>query len=453
MAIRFESDWLGTQPYFYHEKSGASSARIHEVIDYRNLEFDPDGLTDYLEFGYCAFGRTPVRHVRFVPPCTRLVADATGQLREEALPDPVDAWRERRSRPDEVIERIRAEIAQWERTHSGDVVLPLSGGYDSRLLALLSSDPRRLRTFTYGVSTHQAASREVTRAQAVAAHLGARWERIPLGDFHGRMDEWDDHFGVSTHAHGMYHLEFYEKIAALTGPGRPLLSGLVGDAWAGSIARLPAASAADLPTLGLSRGVNAGALRPRLRGEGAYRAAFWAARRERFQDPVFQIVEVIRQKMLLLAFAFIAPGRKGFAPWSPFLVPDVALAMITLPAAARHRRRWQREFFAQHHVDVERTAGGSGENNLDLRALHAQPPAPLDATVLRELFEFEAIERINRQVFAPGALSRHWALVQGYPFFAKAAGRLRTPNPHLAAYAAYLTLRPLEQLLRRRAAA
>ena len=450
MDVRFSSDWLGTRPCFYHEKSGAVSACIHDVIDYRNLEFDPDGLTDYLAFGYCAFGHTPVRHVRVVPPCTRLVADPAGQLREEPLPDPVDTWQGRNSSPDEALALLAQAMNRWEDSVTGEIVLPLSGGLDSRLLAHFVRDKSRVRAFTYGVSARQENSREVTRAHLVSARLGLAWEQIPLGDYHDRLDAWDDVFGISTHAHGMYHMEFYERIVARTGSGLPLLSGLVGDAWAGSIAPIPARSPDDLPALGLTRGQH-GATDPcRLRGEGRHRAAFWAARRARFQDPVFQIVEVIRQKMTLLSFALLVPRRLGFVPWCPFLVPDVALSMITLPPALRAQRRWQRDFFARHRLDVERAAGGSRENNLDLHTLRARPPRPLDVALLRELFDTAYLTRVNRLAFAPSFAARTWALAQGHPLGAKLASLLRAPNPHHSAYAAYLTLKPLENLLRRR---
>jgi hypothetical protein len=451
MSAPHETDWLGSRPCFYHERTGAVSTCIHDVIDYRNLEIDPDGLIDYLDFGYCAFGHTPVRHVRFLPPCTRLATDATGRLTEVPLADPVDVWQGRRSQPAEAIERLQAAVGRWERQQQErEIVLPLSGGHDSRLLALLVGDKSRVRSFSYGISRRQAESREVIRAQRVAARLGLAWEQIELGDFHGRMAEWDRLFGVSTHAHGMYHLEFFAEIARRLGGGRPLLSGIVGDAWAGHIPRFPARTREDLPTLGLARGLRAEGAACRLRGDGRYRETFWISHQERLRDPVFQIVEVIRMKMPLLSFILRVPEHLGFSPWSPYLEPEVALTMITLPAEQRRHRRWQHEFFAAHQLDLPRFAGGSFENNLDLYALQRQPPDPLDVTLLRELFAEEYLERINRQTFSPGFGIRTWALAQGHPLGARSAAWLRAPNPHLSAYAAYLTLKPLENLLRRR---
>jgi hypothetical protein len=449
MHIQFEADWLGTEPCFYHERTGAVSNRIHDVIDYRALEIDPDGLRDYLDFGYCALGHTPVRHVRLLPPCTRLVKTTDGRLEEQSLPDPIDDWRGRQTSVTEVIERIRTAIQQWEAAQSGDIVLPLSGGYDSRLLAALVATPARLRGFTYGVSRDQEASREVRRARRVAEQLGFRWERVPLGDFHDRIPAWESRFGISTHAHGMYHLEFFEAVARRTS-GRSLLSGAVGDPWAGSIPPQPARTPDDLPELGLSRGLNAASVPTRLRTDGRYREAFWQRKRERLQEPTFQVVETFRLKMTLLSYLLTVPRELGFRPWSPFLESDIAGAMLALPAAERRHRAWQRTFFASRGLDVDRTAGGSAENNLDLFALQQHPPKPLDLALLRELFREADLERINRLALSAPRRIRAMSFAQGFPVGQRVARLLRLPNPHQSAYSAYLTLKPLEFLLHRR---
>jgi hypothetical protein len=450
MTATYATDWLGTEPYFYNERTGAVARSIHDVIDYRNLEIDPDGLIDYLDFGYCVFGHTPVQHVRFVAPCAQLTRNDAGELTETPLPDPVDSWSSRSTTPAEAVECLRAELQAWEDSHPGNLVLPLSGGHDSRLLAVLTRDKSRIRSFTYGTSKRQSQSREVTRAQYVAEVLGLSWEQIELCDFHDRMGDWDDLFGVSTHAHGMYHLEFYDKIARRIGSGGSLLSGLCGDAWAGHIPRLPAESAADLPVLGLTRGVRAGGNGIRLQGDGRYREDFWSRRSERFRDPIYQIVEVIRLKMILLRFALLAPANRGFTPTAPYLRPEVALTMIRLPAQQRHQRRWQHDFFRKCKLDLTGSFRGSRENNLDLHVLRQFPPAPLDLGLLRELFATDYLERINREVFSPAGWQRLLSLSQGHAVGARLGSLARLPSPHSAAYNAYLTLKPLENLLRRR---
>ncbi len=450
MTTVFESDWLGSRPYFYSQVSGTGSACIHDVIDYRNLEFDADGLADYLDFGYCAFGYTPVRGVRFVRPNHRLVRDAAGRLTEQPLADPVDAWRGRRTKPGEVVDRLRAEVERWEAAINGEIVLPLSGGYDSRLLALLLRNRSRVRAFTYGVSRDQEKSHEVTRARLVAQRLNLQWERVELGRFHEKLGGWDDLFGISTHAHGMYHFEFFEHVRERVGGPAALASGVIGDAWAGSIRPLPANSPADLTGLGLSRGLHGSGDMSRLGSTGAHREEFWAARRHAFQDPDFQIVEVIRQKMILLSYLLTVPAHLGFQPWSPFLTPDVALSMMTLGAEQRENRRWQRELFERAGLAVEKEAGGSRQNVLDISAVEQAPPPPLDARLLGEVVDAQRVQRINQALLQPGAARRWWAQACGHPPVVRLCSLLRAPNPVVRAYGEYVTLKPIENLLRRR---
>ena len=101
-----ESDWLNSQPVFYNVRTGAVSEAINEVVDLSELEFDPDGLTDYLAAGYCLFERTPVRDVRFLPPNTRLWRDGAGRLELERLPDPAPAYLGAEPDEEAIIERL-----------------------------------------------------------------------------------------------------------------------------------------------------------------------------------------------------------------------------------------------------------------------------------------------------------------------------------------------------------
>ncbi|MDR1740849.1 MAG: hypothetical protein LBR38_03250 [Synergistaceae bacterium] len=73
MTVLFESDWLGSRPYFYNTKTGVHGDNVNDVIDWGNVEIDLDGLRDYLEFGYSVFGHTMVKNVRVLPPSSQLV--------------------------------------------------------------------------------------------------------------------------------------------------------------------------------------------------------------------------------------------------------------------------------------------------------------------------------------------------------------------------------------------
>ena len=223
-TVVYESDWLASRPFFYNLRNGRFSHNINEVIDFANVEFDPEGLNDYLDYGYSVFGRTPVRDVRLLRHSSRLLAGASG-LRVVELDDPAEPWFERQSSVDEVVERTRATINDAVACAEGDVVVPTSGGFDSRLINLLITDRSRVRAFSYGASDRTERSADVVKAAELARRLGLRWEPVPLGSFHRYLDEWDALYGASTHAHGMYQIEFYRSVAERVAPGSMVFSG------------------------------------------------------------------------------------------------------------------------------------------------------------------------------------------------------------------------------------
>lgn len=452
MTIIGENGWLGTRPIFYHEKTGAASEDIHSVIDLRTLEFDADGLRDYLDFGYCVFGRTPIRHVRYAAHCTRLLRDSAGGIHEERRPDPTLPWDAIKTQPVDVIDQLRSAVRRWERTTEKGIVLPLSGGFDSRFLASFLEHSTPVRAFTYGISDDPERSTEVTIARQVAQRLKIRWEQIQFRNFHVYLDPWDDLFGPATHAHGMYHFDFFSQIAERLGGPFPLLSGVVGDAWAGSIAPVAISSAADLSSLGYTHGLHARQLVPHIHGDGRWRTLFWQHNRDKLTHPKFQIVEIIRLKMMLLRYLLRLPVALGFEPWSPFTDCAFSMSMVCLPEELRRDRKWQRDYFEASGLNPSDHTG-SRQNSLDLRTTERFPPPPLDVSRLAELFDRRAIDAINRVVCRPSCIEHFGGWMQTFPRGAGVARKLRMSNPIASAYAAYLTLRPLDQLLARRNAA
>ena len=232
-ALVYESDWLASRPFFYNLRTGRASHDINELIDLADLEFDPEGFNDYLDFGFSVFERTPLRDVRLLRYSSRLYAGPDG-LRVEYLDDPAWAWLERQSTVDEVLELASAKVNACAAGDEGAIVVPTSGGFDSRLIDVLLTDRRRIRAFSYGTSDDPARSVEAVKAAELARRLGLRWELVPLGFFHRYFDEWDALFGVSTHAHGMYQIEFYRRMLERVPAGSPCCRAVCGDRFAGA---------------------------------------------------------------------------------------------------------------------------------------------------------------------------------------------------------------------------
>ena len=132
--VLFETDWLASQPVFYNEKTGQASHNINDVIDYASLELHAEGFNNYLDFGYSVLEQTPVKHVKFLRHSSRLWRDEQGRLSVEYLHDPVEQWLDYRLSEEDVIDLIRERVREWEHSVEGEIVIPTSGGYDSRLL-------------------------------------------------------------------------------------------------------------------------------------------------------------------------------------------------------------------------------------------------------------------------------------------------------------------------------
>jgi hypothetical protein len=92
-------------------------------------------------------------------------------------------------------------------------------------------------------------------ARSLAKHFKLNWQQIVLGKFHSYFDDWDKEFGLSTHAHGMYHFEFYNKIRKNLKREQAFLSGIIGDAWSGSVLPVEIKTEKDLINLSYSHGL------------------------------------------------------------------------------------------------------------------------------------------------------------------------------------------------------
>lgn len=443
-----ESDWLASRPYFYNTVTGRSSESINDVVEDQDPLIDPEGLYIYLDFGYAALGKTALANVRIVPPASRLWREDTGQLIIEQLEDPVEQWTNFRPSESEIIELIRSRVRRWEASTDGDILVPLSGGYDSRLLLWCLSDRERVLACSYGISKHQHRSNEVVLAQAIAERLHVRWRHVSLGHFHDYLEDWYDLFGISTHAHGMYHLEFYSKLRAMYSWGRwPLLSGILGDAWAGSVPLLPIRSPRDVPQLGYAHGIRGNVDALKIKKFPPMYNSYFSKHQKQLEDPRFQVVEIARFKIILLSYLLRVPEALGLKPWSPFLDIDIAMAMINLPPSRRSGRIWQRDFFAREGLDVDALEARAAQRNvLDREALRRVPLPPLNADLLKALVLPHYVHWINRNITVTRRRQMAHELL-GTRALGHILRRVGLVDRTNEVYSAYMCLWPIEKLL------
>ncbi len=443
----YKTDWLASRPVFYNEQTLQVSHCINDVIDWAHLTFHPEGLYHYLRFGYSVFGQTPLMHVKFLPPCTEL-AVVNGRISLVQHPDEaLSALSQCVYTEQTLIELLRNEIDRWERT-ADTIVIPTSGGYDSRLLNALVNDKSKIHAFSYGASVNHP---EAQKARLLCEKLHIDWQYVGLGQFHRYLDDWDALFGISTHAHGMYQMEFYHQIAQLGLEGSTVLSGIVGDLWAGSIEVPPIRSAADLDLLGYTHNLTADCSQLLLKHDNELAETYYATHRDLLEDPRGRILQTIRMKMMLLRYLMEVPRALGFRPCSPFLHLEPALGMLNLPPERRKHRRWQQELFAWMGLDLERMpVHGSRKGHIVLNGMRQMPLKPLRTDLFRELIRPAYIDWINQTLANSSRISYWYDDWMFTPYLKEILRKLGCRHRRIEAYFAYLTLKPIENLLIKR---
>lgn len=395
--MKVTTDWVGSNPVFYNTETKACSSNIHNVIDYSNLDLDPDGVHDYFDFGYSVFGNTPIKNVKFLQPHSTLTISEK-ELVVEENEDPVLKYLDKVSTPDKVLDNIKSSVLEWQRNNDKQVVIPTSAGHDSRLLNYMVEDKPKVHTFGYGVTPAQHDCIEVVHAQALSNILGTKYEHIPLGNFHEECDHWYGLYGPSLHLHGMYHTEFYKNIKEKLGDNVKILSGIVGDLWAGKVAPV-ANSPHDIIELGLPHAQFDARIiiqRCNLQRTKDTKSEYFEKHKELLQNPKYCIIALVRLKMMLLRYLVEVPRSLGLECWSPFLDIDIAMGMLNLPPELRANRKWQKDFFREAGIMIEDLGLAHGHgNDLDMLGRRRHPFPKLNTASLGKYFDPQLLEAIN----------------------------------------------------------
>ena len=233
--IRVENDPIGAMRVFYGQSNNVPHiSTVEELVlqGTHNRKMDRTNLVQYLLIGHLTGSQTLYSHVHTLEANQRLIWN-NDRFHLEDLP----ALEYTTSgNPVETLYKVTKNTIERYSAGYDRLFLPLSGGYDSRMLAGNVSDASRLCARTYGYSYPLSQAYEVTRAEVVARTLGiSDWQYVDLGfDYIAdQSQKWFDIFGTSHHLHGMYHLHFYQLIKEQIGKCLPTLSGYVGDAVVG----------------------------------------------------------------------------------------------------------------------------------------------------------------------------------------------------------------------------
>jgi hypothetical protein len=359
-----QTDNFGTVPVFLDTKKGETLLNLAgESRQASPQAIDRAGFWELVIYGSCLSTRTPWQHVKQAPSSSNLVFERrTGSITYS--PEPLLAPPKQEVPTAELLQRIGDRLESlcrdyWSLVGDGEILLPLSGGLDSRLLAAYlatTGDPSRIVAMTYALSP---TSREVTLAREICRRLSIKRHIIhptPRTLFKDQIQPFWDFFGGSVPpAHG--HLHSFLKQYVGTRPPPLLVSGFFADAVAGFAAG-PSDKAPALSDSGVFGRFQAGLEKLLVDSETS--------------DTVINDLETVhgewRQSELPVGFDeyiyLTIRQPKTFAPLLslyrdccpvaiPFADPDLARLYLSLPLGERRHKLVQRHLISARAPSVE----------------------------------------------------------------------------------------------------
>lgn len=391
-----KTDWLASKNIFYNTRTNQISDNINDLIEPEHIKFHPEGLCNYLDYGYSVYGQTILEDIRFLPPNSKIWVNENNVLQMEEQKDPFESTLGNSSTPEDTEEYIHWLVNNWIDQNEKRVIVPTSGGFDSRFINCMIDKKDCIHAYTYGISKKQDESMEVVYAKKLCELLGIEWKQIELGDFNQLMDMWYKVYGVSTHAHGMYHMEFYNAINQIEEEPCRVVSGIFGDIWSGNWTFSPVNHSVELENLAITHDMKADSEYCKLSGGTEMRDAFFEKNRKKLQDENWRIIIAARMKIILISYTLRIPEYYGFEAWSPFLDFGAVSRIINLDWEQKKRRKWQVEYFRRKNVLIgEMNLLCDYANCLNLMACLRYPPKPLNVKLLGTIMDESYVEKIN----------------------------------------------------------
>jgi hypothetical protein len=177
-ALRASVDRLGFFSLFVYVKGrdvAVSPSLLHLLAQGVDPELDPVAMAVFHRIGFFVDDDTPFRHIKVLPPGGQLVWQDGVTTVTGGPPPPHEQTITRAQAVEAFIEMPRAIIRKFVAGWDGPMVLPLSGGRDSRHILLEMAHqgrkPDTCLTFHHGGYVLNA---EVQAARAVAQRVGVR---------------------------------------------------------------------------------------------------------------------------------------------------------------------------------------------------------------------------------------------------------------------------------------
>jgi hypothetical protein len=239
-CLQIENDYAGSIPVFYSQKNGFVASNIEPCVYLATnstlSDISYENIYGFLRYGHFIWDETAWKHIKQILPDSRYRFSSEGVLISTEYLQTIKATDSRATFTDKVIAddlfELNRSLVTRSLVDSDEIILPLSSGYDSRMIfSVLANDKQlscKTRCFTYGSigSIEVEGGRRLTKLKGVDWH----YVNLPCRFLDKRyLKEIADIFGASLHMHGMYQVEFYEQIKSKYGisPSARLTSGFM----------------------------------------------------------------------------------------------------------------------------------------------------------------------------------------------------------------------------------
>lgn len=221
--ITIENDYAGSIPVYYSTREHFSISNIEpcvvldsntspEDISYENVY----GFMRYMHF---IWDETAFNHIFCMTPDSKYIFDLQKtEISQSDLNSIISSDKNCNLNDKEVASKLNDLndfLVNRSFENYNQILLPLSSGYDSRMIfSAVSKNPflkEKLHCFTYG----SVGSVEVEAARRLTKELDVKWDYIDLPSRFLTKDNlitFNQIFGSSLHLHGLYQLEFFHRI-------------------------------------------------------------------------------------------------------------------------------------------------------------------------------------------------------------------------------------------------
>ena len=398
--IIIKNDWLGSIPVFYNSKEKIISSLSNFCL--KDKEIHQEGLSNYFEFGFSVFEQTPFKNVQFMRYYSDIILNKDN-LEIIHKKDPIleKDFLSQPSKEKEVIQEMKNYVEKQEKEIKEDILLPLSGGYDSRLLAYLVKDKSKVKSFTYGISKNPSKSDEVVRAKKISEIYNIDWQQISTQNYFKKkyLEKWFKLYGFASHLHGMQAIEFHENIAK----EKPnydfsLLSGIHGGLYTGQVGKYKEVkSYKDIINLSFNHNLCLNKNYYSKKNNQKLKKIFFNQIKDSIENDKIKSIFTVRIKGMLISYLTTIPEYFKIPVWTPFLNFNIIKSIVNIPEERRNNRVWKKDFFKKVGLNVEDMGLKSSKINVqDLETLRQSTISPIDVEEMQKFVKKKRLLEINQ---------------------------------------------------------